>query len=114
MPHDKYNEHSYQQRCQCQKCTATYDKWCDEKKKAGCATCKRKCYTICEIVCEKPRKIVDHWGYKKRYDGPWKHYEEKSKSCSSSSSSSSSESHHKRRPRKHHNKNHGCNKCNKH
>lgn len=72
--HDEYDDKSYKKRCHCQKCVRTYDEWCRKKKEEGRATCKRKCYTICEIVCEQPVTTYNHWGYKKEYEGKWEHH----------------------------------------
>jgi hypothetical protein len=73
--HDSYDEHGYKKRCHCTKCKRTYDEWCRKHKEEGCATCKRKCYTVCEIVCEKPHTVVTEWGYKKEYEGKWEKYD---------------------------------------
>jgi hypothetical protein len=72
--HDSYDENGYQQRCYCQKCVATYKEWCCRNKSEGVTHCKRRCFTICEIKCEKPVTTVTKWGYKKRYDGEWEKF----------------------------------------
>lgn len=72
--HDTYDETGYKKRCYCEKCKRTYDEWCKEKKEEGHQTCQRKCYTICEIVCEKPVTTITHWGYKKEYEGKWERF----------------------------------------
>lgn len=72
--HDEHDEHGYKKRCHCQRCKRTYDEWCRKHKEEGHTTCRRKCYTICEIKCEKPIHKRLHWGYKKEYEGKWEPY----------------------------------------
>lgn len=81
--HDSYDENGYKKRCYCEKCKKSYDDWCEKNEEDGVTHCKRKCYTICEIVCEKPVTTVTHWGYKKEYEGKWESYraEEAPKKC---------------------------------
>jgi hypothetical protein len=72
--HDRYDEDGYKRRCHCEKCIRTYDEWCKKRKEQGVTHCKRKCYTICEIKCEKPVTTTFNWGYKKEYEGKWESY----------------------------------------
>jgi hypothetical protein len=83
MGHDSYDHGSYKKRCYCQRCCDKYDEWCKEREKEGCVTCKKKCRTICEIVCEQPKTVVTKWGFKKEYEGKWEehHDEKKPKHC---------------------------------
>jgi hypothetical protein len=75
--HDSCDESGYKKRCYCEKCKRKYDEWCHKNKEHGHTVCKRKCYTICEIVCEKPVTTITHWGFKKEYEGKWEHYHHK-------------------------------------
>lgn len=74
LEHDSYDENGYQKRCYCEKCVCKYKEWCKKNKEDGCTTCKRRCYTICEIKCEKPVTTLYEWGYKKAYEGKWEPY----------------------------------------
>jgi len=76
LRHDIIVDGKYKKRCYCQKCTKSYDDWKHRNKKEGCTKCKRRCYTVCEIQCEKPVEIVHEWGYKKKYEGKWESYKE--------------------------------------
>lgn len=96
--HDEWDDHKYKKRCHCQRCVGTYDDWCRKHKEKGCTTCKRKCYTICEIVCEKPVTHVYHWGYKKEYEGRWEPYHG---------------AHGPRQGEEHHEEHHECGRCHK-
>lgn len=69
--HDSHDEHGYVKRCYCQKCVKTFDDWKHKKQEHGCSTCKRRCRTICEYVCEQPKTTVYHWGFKKEFEGKW-------------------------------------------
>jgi len=69
--HDSYDENGYKKRCYCEKCKRIYDEWCRNNKETGQKVCERKCYTICEIKCERPKVIVKHWGYKQEFEGKW-------------------------------------------
>lgn len=75
--HDEITEDGYKKRCYCQKCTKKYDEWCREHKDEGHTSCKRRCYTVCEVICEKPVTTVTHWGYKKEFEGKWEKYHDK-------------------------------------
>lgn len=75
--HDSYDENGYKKRCYCEKCKRKYDEWCRRQKESGHKTCKRKCFTICEVKCEQPKYILDKWGYKKEYEGKWEPFHDK-------------------------------------
>lgn len=72
--HDSYDEHGYKKRCYCEKCEGTYKEWCKKNKEEGCTHCKRRCYTVCEVICEKPITTTVHWGYHEKYEGKWEPY----------------------------------------
>ncbi len=72
--HDQITDNGYKQRCYCEKCKAKYDEWCKRQADKGQKICKRRCYTICEVVCKQPKLVVDRWGYKKHYEGKWENY----------------------------------------
>lgn len=76
--HDSYDDKGYQKRCYCEKCVRTYEDWCKKHKEDGSTHCKRKCYTVCEVKCEKPVTTIHTWGYKKDYEGKWEHYRSES------------------------------------
>jgi hypothetical protein len=54
-----------------------YKEWCEEHRKDGDKTCKRRCHTVCEVKCEKKSTIKKEWGYKKLYEGKWEHHDAK-------------------------------------
>lgn len=72
--HDSHDENGYKKRCYCEKCKRTYDEWCKSHKDEGKTQCVRKCYTICEIACEKPITKIVKWGYKQEFEGEWEPY----------------------------------------
>lgn len=105
--HDSYDDSRYQKRCYCEKCKKKYDDWKKEHEEKGETVCKRKCFTVCEIVCTKKIEKELNWGYKKKYEGKWEEYKKKEKS------SSSSESDHSEKDKKKHKKK-GCKSCGHH
>lgn len=64
----------YKKICHCYKCQKTYNDWCKKQKHDGKTRCERKCYTVCEIKCEKEVVTEYKWGETKRYEGEWKAY----------------------------------------
>lgn len=72
--HDEYDNKQYKKRCYCEKCTHSYVEWCKKHKEDAHTMCKRKCYTVCEIECQKKQVHVKDWKLNKRYDGKWEPY----------------------------------------
>lgn len=73
--HDSVKDNGeYEKRCYCEKCVGKYKEWCKKQKEEGCSTCKRRCYTVCEIKCKKTDVIHTHWGYHEKFEGKWEHY----------------------------------------
>lgn len=73
--HDTVNEKGeYEKRCYCQKCVGRYKEWCRKNKEEGCTTCKRRCYTVCEIKCKKTDIIHTNWGFHEKFEGKWENY----------------------------------------
>lgn len=75
--HDEITQDGYKKRCYCEKCVATYLEWCKQHKEKPTTTCKRKCYTVCEIECHKEQLHVKDWAFGKRYEGKWEPYQKK-------------------------------------
>lgn len=69
--HDESNENGYKKRCYCEKCVKSFDEWCDVKKHEGKPLCRKKSYTICEIVCERTDSKTYFYGHKKEFEGKW-------------------------------------------
>lgn len=74
--HDEYDEKSgqYKKRCYCQKCVKTYNEWCKRQKEHGNTRCRRKCFTVCTIECEKDHTVTTRWGYDQKFEGKWEDY----------------------------------------
>lgn len=72
--HDKVTEDGYEKRCYCEKCVGKYKEWCRKNKEEGNTTCKRKCYTVCEIKCKKAVVTHTNWGYHEKFEGKWEPY----------------------------------------
>lgn len=96
--HDECDESGYKKVCRCEKCVRKYNDWCKKNKKHGETVCKRKCYTVCEVKCERPTTSVTRWGFTEDSETKWAKYEhqgpvpkpeKKHKSCSDDSKSKS-------------------------
>lgn len=72
--HDSVDESGYKKRCYCQRCEGKYKEWCRKQKEHGTTHCKRRCYTVCEVVCEKPVTTIKHWGFHEKFEGKWEKY----------------------------------------
>ena len=73
--HDEVgSDGEYKKRCYCEKCVAKYDLWCKEHAGEAHVTCKRKCYTVCEINCHKEQTFYKDWAFGKKYEGKWEEY----------------------------------------
>lgn len=91
--HDEHDEQGYKKRCYCEKCVKTFDEWCDVKKQEGKPLCRKKSYTICEIVCERTDSKTYFYGHKKEFEGKWEDTKAYKPDCNKKQDNSSDDKH---------------------